>query len=590
MKNIFIKISRFFNFLRAKWKIALLIALVVFLIIYFSVPKNKKEVLTFASAKIGPMTQEISVTGKVKPAHSVDLSFEKTGRIKAVNVKTGDRVKAWQVLIILENSDIAAQLSQAGGAISAAKAQLAQANAALDLQRTNLESLKKGTRPEEIQIAQTSVVNAENALSDAKINLENAKTKAETDLNVLYDDVFDIINDAYNKAEDAVRKQTDGIFSNPETINPALTFAVSNSQAKIDAEWFRMLARDELNNWKSEIGALNSFSQDSELDSALSKAKQHLNVIRTFLDKTMDALSYNVDLSVTTAVAYKTNITAGRTNVNTASATVENQIQLIKTQKVTNKNNIAIYEGKVNDAKNALESAKKNLSLKLAGSTPEQIAAQEAQVRSYEASVNFYQAQLNQAYANYRNIFAQYEKTFLRSPIDGVVSKVNVEAGELASLTNPAVSIISDSKFEIDVNIPDVDIAKIKIGDEARVTLDAYGETEIFTARVVSIDPAETVIEGVPTYITKLQFDKDDPRVKSGMTANIDIITDKKDSVLYVPQRAVYTREGEQFVKIKNASGELIEVKVKTGIKDNNGNIEIIEGLKEGDSVLTSIL
>jgi len=319
-----------------------------------------------------------------------------------------------------------------------------------------------------------------------------------------------------------------------------------------------MLARDELNNWKSEIGALNSFSQDSELDSALSKAKQHLNVIRTFLDKTMDALSYNVDLSVTTAVAYKTNITAGRTNVNMASATVENQIQLIKTQKVTNKNNIAIYEGKVNDAKNALESAKKNLSLKLAGSTPEQIAAQEAQVRSYEASVNFYQAQLNQAYANYRNIFAQYEKTFLRSPIDGVVSKVNVETGELASLTNPAVSIISDSKFEID--------AKIKIGNEARVTLDAYGETEIFTARVVFIDPAETVIEGVPTYITKLQFDKDDPRVKSGMTANIDIITDRKDSVLYVPQRAVYTREGEQFVKIKNASGELIEAKVKTGI------------------------
>ncbi len=590
MKNIFVKILRVLNFLRAKWKITLPVAVVLFLIVYSSIPKNKEQVLTFASAKIGPMVQEISVTGKVKPSQSVDLSFEKTGRIKTVNVKTGDKVKAGQVLVVLSNNDVAAQLSQAGGLISAAKAQLAQANAALDIQRTNLESLKKGTRPEEIQIAQTAVMNAANALADAKINLENAKAKAEMDLNVLYDDIPDIINDAYNKAEDAVRKQTDGIFLNPESANPALTFTVSNSQAKFDAEWNRFIARDELTNWKSEIDILGAYATTVELDSALLKAKQHLSVIRIFLDKIMNALAYNVDLSLTTAVAYKTNVTTGRTNVNTASAIVETQIQSIKSQKVTNQNNIAIYGGKVNDAGNALDSANRNLALKQAGSTPEQIAAQEAQVRSYEASVNFYQAQLNQAYANYRNIFAQYDKTFLRSPINGIVSKKNVEAGELASLTTPAVSIISDSKFEIDVNIPDVDIAKIKVGNEARVTLDTYGETEIFTTKVVSMDPAETVIEGVPTYKTKLQFDKDDPRVKSGMTANIDIVTDKKDGVLHVPQRAVYTKEGERFVKVKNEKSELVEIKVQTGIRDNNGNMEIKEGLKEGDNVLTSIL
>ncbi|MBI5152187.1 efflux RND transporter periplasmic adaptor subunit [Candidatus Peregrinibacteria bacterium] len=592
MQNIFAKILGVLAFLKAKWKIALPIAAFILFVVYFSMPKNTapQEVIVFA--KTGPMIQEISVTGKVKPSQSVDLAFEKTGRVRYVYVKVGGKVRIGQTLAVLNNSDVSAQLSQASSSIAAAKAQLSQAQAALNVQKTNLESMKKGTRFEELQIAQTAVANAENVLNDAKVNLENIKSKADVDLAVLYDDVLDIINDAYNKAEDAVRKQTDGIYLNSESINPYLSFVVSNSQAKMDAEWYRLLARDKLNVWRSEIDVLlgAAFSTNAELDTALTKAKQHLNLIRTFLDKTMNALAYNIDLSYTTASTYKTNVTLGRTNVNTAATNVETQIQSIKTQRVTNQNNIFTYETKVNDAQNNLETAKKNLLLKQAGYTAEQIAAQEAQVKSYEAAMDFYKAQVNQAYANYRNVASQYDKTILRSPIKGIVAKRNVEPGEMASLTAPSISIISDAKFEIDVNVPDVDIAKIKIGNEAQITLDAYGDTEIFTAKVVSIDPAETVIEGVPTYKVKLQFDKDDPRVKSGMTANIDIITDKKDSVLYVSQRAVYSRDNERFVNLKKSEKEIIETKVKTGIRDNNGNIEIIEGLADGDKIVVPSL
>lgn len=591
MQNIFAKILGVLVFLKAKWKIALPVAAFIFFVVYFSIPKNTEpqEVLVFA--KTGPMIQEISVTGKVKPSQSVDLAFERTSRVRYVFVKVGNKVRVGQTLAILSNSDVSAQLSQASSGVAAAKAQLSQAQSALDMQKTNLESMKKGTRPEELQIAETAVLNAENVLNDAKVNLENIKSKADIDLIVLYDDVLDIINDAYNKAEDAVRKQTDGIFLNPEGINSYLSFIVSNSQAKMDAEWYRLLARDELNTWRSEIDVFASYSPiNTDLDAALAKAKQHLNLIRTFLDKTMNALAYNIDLSSATASTYKTNVTTGRTNVNTAATTAETQIQLIKTQKITNQNNIFTYEAKVNDAQNSLETAKRNLLLKQAGYTAEQIASQEAQVRSSEASVNFYKAQVSQAYANYRNIAAQYDKTILRSPIKGIVAKRNVEPGEMASLTEPAISIISDAKFEIDVNVPDVDIAKIKIGNEAQITLDAYGDTEIFTAKVISIDPAEIVIEGVPTYKVKLQFDKDDPRVKSGMTANIDIITDKKDSVLYVSQRAVYSRENERFVNLKKSDKEIIETKVKTGIRDNSGNIEITEGLAEGDKIVVPSL
>lgn len=586
MQKIWLKIVSVLQFLKLKWKISLPIAIFIIAVIYFSIPKTIAPNFTITQVKAGPMTQEVSLTGKVKPSQSVDLAFERSGKIRYINVKVGDKTWSGRILATLNNSDLAAQLSQASGSIQAAKSQLNSAQASLDLQKANLDAARNGTRPEEIQIAETAVQNALNVLSDSQINLTNIKTKADMDLAVLYDDVIDIVNDAYNKAEDAVRKQTDGIFLNPETMSPYLSFGVTNSQVKFDSEWHRYLSGEELKKWRIEISALSGDAvSNASLDSALSNAKNHLSVVRIFLDKTMDALAYNVDLSSTTAVTYKTNITTGRTNINTASTTIETQIQAIKSQKITNQNSISTYEAKVNDAQNSLETARKNLTLKQAGSTPEQIAAQEAQVRSSEANLSFYQAQVNQAYANYRNIAAQYDKTILRSPINGIISKKNIEVGEMSPATGSAISVISDAKFEVNVDVPDVDIAKIKVGNEARITLDAYGDTEIFTAKVISIDPAETIIEGVPTYKVKLQFDKDDSRVKSGMTANIDIITDKRDKALYVSQRAVYSKDGGRFILIRKDK-QNIEVPIKTGIRDTEGNIEILEGLSEGQSVV----
>lgn len=93
------------------------------------------------------------------------------------------------------------------------------------------------------------------------------------------------------------------------------------------------------------------------------------------------------------------------------------------------------------------------------------------------------------------------------------------------------------------------------------------------------------MIEGVATYKTTFQFTKEDQRIKSGMTANIDILTDKRENVITIPQRAVVSQNGDKIVKI--SEGENIkEVKVKTGLRGSDGNIEILEGVGEGDKVV----
>ena len=152
------------------------------------------------------------------------------------------------------------------------------------------------------------------------------------------------------------------------------------------------------------------------------------------------------------------------------------------------------------------------------------------------------------------------------------------------------VSIISATNFEVEANVPEADIAKIKVGEAGTVTLDTYGNDIIFNIKVSSIEPAETVVEGVATYKTKFQFLKNDDRVKSGMTANITVFTDKRENVLTIPQRAVTSQNGEKFVFVDKGNDISEKRVIETGLRGVDGNVEILKGLEENESVVTNNL
>jgi len=493
---------------------------VIFGIRYFTNKNNQPSDLITVTK--GTIIREVTVTGNTKPVESLDLAFEKGGKINKVYAEVGDKVSMSQVIATLDASDLYAQLREA--------------NANIDAQKAQLEELERGARPEDIQIKQTELA------------------KAQQDLANYYNDVPDVVSDAYAKADDAIRKQTYGLFTNEEQANPQLVFSVSDSQLQTDVQAQRVAISNELNEWKKELDSLTGASPQPILDQALSTALSHLGVIRKFLDKTGDALNFALSVSTSTLSTYKTNVNAGRTNVNTALTNVNTQQQNIASQKITVK--------KIDD----------ELKLKLAGSTAEQISEQAAVVKQAEAKV--------------QGIEAQIAKTILRSPIDGTVTKQDAKVGEIAPANSILVSIISQNKLQIEANIPEADIAKVKINDPATITLDAYGNEVIFEAKVISIDPAETVIEGVATYKTKFQFTREDERVKPGMTANIDILTDKHENVLTVPQRTVTKNNGDEYVMVWNNETNNSEKRViKTGLRGSDGNVEVLTGLQEGEKI-----
>lgn len=542
---------------------------------------SKGPVYEFATASTGTVLEQVSVTGNVVPAQKVDLSFEKGGKVASVPVTVGQTVKAGQELVLLANSDIIASLRQAQATVQSAKALATQYAAVVDTQTAKLEELRRGTRAEELAVAELDLVNAKQSEQDAVLALTQAQDKAVQDLANVSDTTKDVMNSAATKADDAVSYTIADLFVNNTATNPQLSFA-TEAGLKATAESGRI-------NANGVVAAITTRARTLPMDvdgrlAALSNTLTDLGLIQNFLGDLTAALN----ASSANVSAYKGDVVTARTTINTATDAVRTQIQAIQNQRIVNDQAVTAAQTALNTAKQRVASAESALALKQAGSTPESIRAQEAAVAQAKANVQSQEAQVKQAEAAVDSAAAQVEKTILRAPFEGLVTATHAKVGEIMGPSAPAVSLISASALEIDAYVPEIDIVKISVGDMANVTLDPYGNATIFPVTVTHIDPAETTIEGVSTYKVTFQFTDKDERVKPGMTANIDIETAKHENVVVVPGRAV-KNDGDAFaVRVKQADGTVAEKEVKIGLRGSDGSVEIVSGISANDEVVIS--
>lgn len=515
IKNTLIRI---WDFIKRRYIVSAMI-LVVAILALNGIFGNGGQEIQSIEVKKGTISQEVEVTGKVSPAAELSLAFEKSGRVISVRRDIGDRVYSGESLVILDQSDLLAQLAQAKASVAAEQATLNQ--------------LISGSRPEEIRIKET-------VLDQANQDLQNT-----------YKSVLQTLESGYVNANDAVRKQTSGMFVNEETINPQLTFSTYDLQAQADSSNLRYVASQEIGLWRKELDALYSLNTQETLNDAIQSSTKHLFKIQTFLNRVSDALVRATNLPEATANTYKANLTVAKSQINSALTSISTSEQAISSKRL------------------AIQAAQDALNLAMAGSTKEQIDSQQARVEA--------------AGANVMNAEAQLDKTVLRAPINGIVTKQEAKVGQIVSPNVQLVGIISEDKYQIDVNIPEVDISKIAINNPVSITLDAI-QREAFRGKVISIDPAETVVDGAVNFKVKIAFDDNDPRIKSGFTANLTIATLVKENVLFLPQFAILQNDQGVFVK-KVVGKELVQTAITTGIKGRDGSVEVLSGVSEGDVV-----
>ena len=176
-----------------------------------------------------------------------------------------------------------------------------------------------------------------------------------------------------------------------------------------------------------------------------------------------------------------------------------------------------------------------------------------------------------------------YKAIPLVAPIKGKVIVRAAEPGQTIT-TQDTVLVISD-RLIVKAQVDETDIGKVRAGQSARISLDAYPE-KLVEAVVDHIAYESRLVNNVTIYQVDILPDSVPPVFRSGMSANVEIVEDSRRNVLTLPREAVKTEDVDRYVLVPGEEGGQPDRRpVQTGLSDGR-IVEIVSGLEEGDTVL----
>jgi HlyD family secretion protein len=260
----------------------------------------------------------------------------------------------------------------------------------------------------------------------------------------------------------------------------------------------------------------------------------------------------------------------------------------------------------------------------MAGSRFKERTARVDEMKVKRANIQAAQAKVKIARAALELARVKFKRSVIRAPVSGIVIAKNVEAGQTvaASLSSPPIVTIAElTRMKVDAWVDEADIGSVRVGQEVQFQVDSY-PGRIFSGEVVKIYPSPQIQNNVVTYDTEIHVENEDLALKPGMTANVTIILVRKNDVLLAPHaalrirrreiRKVYPeidqgrkggrkgRKGKRSGRARRqrpkgrgnlwvySDAKPERVRVRYGARDAR-NIEILDGLKEGDRVIVGL-
>ena len=504
--------------------------------------KEKKPEFTLIEVVRGNIVQEIFESGQVKKGEKINLIFENAGKIEKIYANVGDEVKAGQELAKLDTSNLYIQLQEV--------------QTDLELAQLNLNKLLAGASPEEIKVAETQVESAQNALGIAEENLNNSYETAITFLDSSYPEIYNAL--------DFVKEFLGSYVNTSDQDGIKITLArdkIEGTEAK--AKIYLEIAKND----SKTRAAVNGEEEDLS-SSPNENIELALSVMKNSLETTFNNLEIIREISDNSAV-YRNNVSAAdRASLDTLKTNISSAL----TNVISAQQTISLMKLNVETAKTKLQEAKNNLDLVKAEIRRVDIDLQEAQIKQAGTRVQFYENQIQQSK--------------LISPVAGQIIEIKKRIGELVQPTSQdaVIVLLPVVPYEIKVDIYEEDVIKISVGNLVEISLVAFPDKKI-EGKVISINPAEKIIDGVVYYETTIGFEEILEEVKPGMTADVIIQADLKENVLVISGDAVQKREGKTIVEVfKN--GQIQEREIEIGLMGNNDMVEVISGLEEGEKVI----
>lgn len=606
---------------------------------YYLKTRDTESIYTTALIERGSIVQTVSETGTVKSSSEINLSFLNQGKLAKANFKIGDIVKAGDVLAELDYNNLLIQKQEAQANYDVAKQSLNKLLAGA----TNSEIAIKQALVDQARIAFDSATNEyaktvdsvnesisqaektlhdleshtsaditsfEQAVTSAETSLANTKATYQTSINNYKDTTIvtvDAKNAIANTALDVIYRTINDEDADELISVKSPQYLASTKEGYTEAKKIVVSADNIL-----ELARLNQ--SDDNIRLAIEDSLNLLNTTFKALQNCFSALENSVTSSNFTQSeldTFKTNISTQKTNISTAISAVQTVKQGLNDAILAYSNSVntatdslvsaqAAYNDAVKNAKNALATAQfsgnqqKTSAESMVNKAKEAWNLAEAQLQDLLSSANKYEvalteAKVRQAQAALDRVMETVENSIIKSPIDGTITKMDVEVGEQVTAGKPLISVLGENNFEIEVLISEADIAKMSVEDKAEVTLDAFGDDIVFSGQVTFIEPAETEVQDVVYYKVTISFEPGDRLVKSGMTANIIITTAKKDNVLIIPNRAIIDKTLEGKTTRVLIDDKIQERSITIGLRGDGGMAEVLSGVQEGESVVTYV-
>jgi HlyD family secretion protein len=236
-----------------------------------------------------------------------------------------------------------------------------------------------------------------------------------------------------------------------------------------------------------------------------------------------------------------------------------------------------------------LEVAQAAYNLEVAGVSQANVQSAWAQVLSSRVDLETEPLQLeqlelslSQAQLTLDSARRALEDTRLVTPMGGTVTLLELKVGEQVGAGTVVVELNDLTTFVVEVNLDETDVAKVSVGQETVITLDAFPGEEL-VGEVTDIAPVADIQSGVVLYPVTVHLSPAEVPARVGMTANVEIITASKADALIVPLRAIQSESGKSYIWRQSADG-FEKVEVTLGVMTET-EVEIVGGLSEGDVV-----